>query len=169
MNLQTREAALTDATSIAHLHNESWKIAYKDIISNSYLSELSLEKRTAKWKQILTNPTGRVFVAVNGQKILGFCGSGKSRDENAIETTGEIYSIYIDPNETTKGLGTMLFERALESLREKGFSLVTLWVLEANAVGRRFYEKHGMKLDGDSKNFAVGDQSLKEVRYFKKL
>ena len=45
-------------------------------------------------------------------------------------------------------MGRELFEGVTRSLRDAGYTRATLWVLEANAPARRFYEKAGWSWDG---------------------
>jgi GNAT superfamily N-acetyltransferase len=64
------------------------------------------------------------------------------------ERTGEVPSIYVDPAMLGTGVGRELFEAAATALRDAGCTRATLWVLEANALARRFYEKAGWSWDG---------------------
>ena len=45
-------------------------------------------------------------------------------------------------------MGRELFEGVTRALRDAGYARATLWVLEANAPARRFYEKAGWSWDG---------------------
>ena len=54
--------------------------------------------------------------------------------------------------------------------REKGFSELTLWVLDANQRARKFYEKFEFVLDGSEKEDDRWDDFvISEVRYRKPL
>jgi hypothetical protein len=53
-------------------------------------------------------------------------------------------------------------------LASRGRFFATLWVLDANAQARRFYEAMGFELDGATKEVNLG-APLKAVRYRKKL
>jgi GNAT superfamily N-acetyltransferase len=81
-------------------------------------------------------------------RIVGFASFGPSRDEDASDRTGEVPAIYLDPAVLGTGVGRELFEAATTALRDAGFAHATLWVLEANAPARRFYEKAGWAWDG---------------------
>jgi hypothetical protein len=54
---------------------------------------------------------------------------------------------------------------ALERLAAAGFSEVTLWVLDANARARRFYQVDGFRADGAVKIDDRGTFQLRELRY----
>ena len=77
-----------------------------------------------------------------------FASYAPSRDEDAPEGTGEVPAIYVDPAAVGTGIGRELFAEAAVALQEAGFTRATLWVLEANASARRFYEKAGWSWDG---------------------
>jgi GNAT superfamily N-acetyltransferase len=50
-----------------------------------------------------------------------------------------LHSLYVAPERTGQGIGTMLLEIA-KSLRPRGLGL---WVFETNEGARRFYARHG--------------------------
>lgn len=54
---------------------------------------------------------------------------------------------------------------AILHLGRKGYSSVSLWVLEENQRARRFYEKAGFDLDGASKSIEIDESELREFRY----
>ncbi len=79
---------------------------------------------------------------------MGFASFAPSRDEDVPARTGEVPAIYVDPAVLGAGVGRELFEAATVALRDADFAKATLWVLEANALARRFYEKAGWAWDG---------------------
>lgn len=52
--MNIRLASVRDIEGIARVHVESWKSTYNGIISESFLSNLTVEKRTKNWKVIST-------------------------------------------------------------------------------------------------------------------
>ena len=52
----------------------------------------------------------------------------------------------------------------LDDLRER-FREAVLWVLDDNLRARRFYEKHGWRLDGASKHDVHLGVEVAEIRY----
>jgi GNAT superfamily N-acetyltransferase len=93
--------------------------------------------------------------------IVGFAGAGPSRDA---DEEGELYAIYIDASEWGRGTGDALMGVVLDHLRTR-FDTATLWVLDANARARRFYEKYGWAFDGAVEDFARANFVIPEVRY----
>src|SRR2546427_5765299 len=57
----------------------------------------SVEKRQAYWREAIEFCEPQVQVAIDGDKIVGFVGFDRSRDEKSRQTTGEIWAIYAAP------------------------------------------------------------------------
>ena len=47
-------------------------------------------------------------------------------------------------------MGTALLYRALDRLRDEGWTEVRLWVFAANRAARAFYARHGFETDGST-------------------
>lgn len=145
-----RPARPEDARGVAEVHVASWRHAYRGLLPDDSLERLSVDDREAMWLSVFAHPDPRsgAFVAEVEGRVVGFASFGPSRDEDVPERTGEVPAIYIDPTVLGTGLGRELFEAATIALRDAGFARATLWVLEANALARRFYEKVGWAWDG---------------------
>ena len=100
-----------------------------------------------------------------GARTLGFASTGPSRDEPGV---GELYAIYVDPDEWSRGAGRALIARAEERLAEE-YAEATLWVLEDNPRARRFYEAAGWRTDGARQAVERLGVSPPEIRYRKRL
>ena len=97
--------------------------------------------------------------------VLGFAATRPSRDADATPGTGEVNSIYLAPEAWGRGLGGELLERATDDLRTRGFTPLILWVIEANARGRRFYERAGWQPDGARQPIDFDGVLVDEIRY----
>ena len=165
--LRIRPATPDDARPIAEVHVASWREAYRDVLPPDFLERLSVDEREAQRLAALTDPeegSGTV-VAETGATIVGFAAFTRSRDDDAGPETGEIPAIYVAPEVVGTGVGRALFEAALDGLREAGFSRATLWVLEANARARRFYERAGWSWDGTVSDHQFECANRPIVRY----
>ncbi|MCA9382319.1 GNAT family N-acetyltransferase [Candidatus Dojkabacteria bacterium] len=160
-----------DAPTLAKIHVESWRFAYKGQIPDSYLESLSIEDRTESWQRILSpeNNQSKIFVLINDDAIQGFISVGVCRDEDLPNTNGEVYSIYLDPSAIGKSFGRKLFEYGENILKEQGYKTASLWVLKTNKHAKEFYEKAGWELDGTEKTETNKGVDLVEVRYKKTL
>ena len=93
---------------------------------------------------------------------------GKCRDEDKDASYGEIWGIYLLPEDWNKGIGSYFINWGLNELKKRGYKRVTLWVLEENVNARRFYEKIGFKHEGTRKELDLG-KKLTELRYEKEI
>jgi len=126
-------------------------------------------KRAATWTENLADPKRLLLVALDAEVIIGFCSFRPSRDAQAPAGVGEISAIYVEPARWRGGHGSALMAVALVEARERGFSELTLWVLEANAPARAFYEARGFVTDGAAKTSQAAGATLAEVRYRRSL
>jgi GNAT superfamily N-acetyltransferase len=145
-----RAARPEDARPVAEVHVDSWRHTYRGVLPDEYLDRLSVDDRESMWLGAFADPdpkSGALVAEADGH-LVGFASFGLSRDEDAPDGTGEVPAIYVEPAALGTGVGRELFAAVTETLRDAGFTRATLWVLEANASARRFYEKAGWSWDG---------------------
>lgn len=133
--MRIREARLEDASAIALVHIDAWRETYQGIIPDTYLVQLSHEKRTKQWEQTLVNQ--RVYVAVSGEEVVGFAQGGANRSD---AREGELYAIYVLQASQGQGLEKALFQRIAEDLAE--YETMQVSVLRDNPACQ-FYERFG--------------------------
>ena len=165
--MRVRQAVISDAKAIAKIHVKTWQCAYRGQMPDSHLDSLSVAKRTERWKEILSNPVPKKkdFVAELDGKVVGFVSVGASRDEDMDESTGEIWAMYVDPNNMHKGVGSALMEKSLVHLRSLGFTKATLWVLDTNEKTIKWYVHKGWRKEGKEKIEKEDTFDLREARY----
>src|SRR5262249_11553 len=113
-----------------------------------------------------------LWVAEDGQfhAVVGWISFGDSRDGDAPPAVGEIEAIYVLPSSWSIGIGRGLWEVARTRLLERGFTSVTLWVLEENARARAFYRAAGFAPNpASAKEITIGGKPLREIRYERNL
>ncbi len=93
-------------------------------------------------------------------------GSARHAGEGGL---GEIWAIYVDPEAQRRGVGRALMAAATRGLADRGFREAVLWVFEANAPARAFYERLGWAPDGAAKPLAIGGATPIELRYRRRL
>jgi len=164
--MQVRPAAVADGESIARIHVAAWQTAYRGLMPDAVLDNLSVEKRAAFWQTHLSSQPLQTFVAELNGAIIGFCDLVPSRDKDSNpKTAAEIVAIYIHPNHWRQGAGRALCHSALEAAGRKHFTAVTLWSLGSNIAARNFYEAMGFHLDGATKFETIGNHELHQVRF----
>lgn len=155
-----RVARPEDAAAIADVHTRTWQAAYAHVFGADRLGGIDAERRRAGWEREIAEHGG-VWVAEDGDRVVGFVSVGANRDD---EREGELYAIYVLPEAWGSGAGTRLMRAALEALRER-YATSVLWVLEDNPRARRFYEREGWTLDGGRKQEELLGVQVVEVRY----
>ncbi|MFL5798059.1 MAG: GNAT family N-acetyltransferase [Actinomycetota bacterium] len=166
--LSIRPANPSDAEAVAAVHVHGWQWGYRGLIPDGILDGLDVSERADRWRTIMTSEdrTASVYLAERGGRVVGFVSCGPARELNADdESTGEVYAIYQEPDVAGTGVGRALFRRAVEDLWNRGFDRAVLWVLETNALARRFYEREGWHTDGATKTENFQGFALHELRY----
>ena len=105
-----------------------------------------------------------VVLVADERGVVGFVSVGPSRDED-LPDSGELFAIYVHPEQVGCGVGRELIVAGLSVLRTAGFSDALLWVLEGNSTARRFYELGGWQADGSRKRDESMGFAIDEVRY----
>ena len=165
--MQVRRAVLDDAAAIAEVHTRSWQGAYEHVFGAERLAAIDVNGRRAMWERSLERGVRDVHVAVDGGgAVVGFVGTGPSRDPDA---AGELGEIYVLPEALGTGVGHALMAAAIEAMEARGYADAILWVLDDNPRARAFYEREGWAPDGAAKTDEFLGVPVTEVRYRRKL
>jgi GNAT superfamily N-acetyltransferase len=175
---RVRLAAPDDAPTIADIHVRSWRTTYRGLVPDPILDGLSIERRTSGWRGAIERQAGelaqapataleRTWVVETAVGVVGFAGSGPGRAESAppLAGSGEVYAIYLAPGSLGQGYGRTLFEHAVSDLHARAFDPIVVWVFEANATARRFYETAGFRPDGVRFTIDFDGVPIDEIRY----
>ena len=142
----------------AFVHWKCWQETYPGLVSQEYLSKLTLEKCEEKaflWRD-------NILVAKEGERVIGFVGFGDHGPEEP--DMGEVFALYVLPEYHGTGVGRQLMDAALEKLAS--YPHICLWLVKGNARALRFYEKCGFHMTGEEKFVqsvsAYGIRMLKE-------
>jgi ribosomal protein S18 acetylase RimI-like enzyme len=139
-----REARVEDAAGIARVHVDSWRSTYAGIVPDTYLANISYERRERRWCDILGNtPSNQYhFVAVNDEGyVVGFVSGGSERNADPMYQA-ELYSIYLLQEYQGQGIGRQLTYKLVEKFLQSGITSMLLWVFVDNPACR-FYEALG--------------------------
>lgn len=163
-----RYANIKDARTLGEIHSKSWKVAYKGIVPDEILKNITVEKRQAYFEKALTENWEEDAIIFKDNDAVGLICIGKCRDADKTDTCGEIWGIYLLPEYWNMGIGSELINWGINELKKRNYSKVILWVLEENTNARKFYEKVGFKHDGTVKEITIG-KKLVEYRYEKAI
>ncbi|MGH6816501.1 MAG: GNAT family N-acetyltransferase, partial [Hyphomicrobiaceae bacterium] len=114
--MKVRRSKPDDATALAQVFAESWRLAYRGIIPYLHLENLIQRRDTSWWKNSLRGQEP-ILVLEAGGTAAGYATCGASRTRGRHE--GEIYELYLTPNYQGLGLGEYLFEACRYELDQR--------------------------------------------------
>ncbi len=143
-----RPMTSADAPVVAALHAESWRSAYRGILSNHYLDQLADAERLAVWSQRLgALDDGRFgVVAQDGHAAVGFV----YVIANADPTWGSLIdNLHVALPVRSGGIGPQLLAAVARGIASRGWEpRAHLWVYDANVRARAFYARmHGREVE----------------------
>ena len=95
----------------------------------------------------LTNPLSNWFVAVEGDKVVGYIGSQAVMDE------ADIMNVAVSPEYRRQGIAQGLIDTLIKALQEKGVVCLFLEVRASNESAINLYDKNGFLQVGRRKNY----------------
>lgn len=164
--MRIRDVTPDDIETLARVHVDTWRIAYRHIFPASFLAGLSYETRAQRWRERLASAGPHQFTLAaedDTGALVGFAGGGPERDGTP-GYDGEIYAVYVLPTHQRRGIGRQLMLACAQRLAALGFRAVMLWALEENQQARAFYEALGGQLVS-RKPEVIGDTPVVEVAY----
>ena len=192
-----RSASVADAAQIAAVMRDSWFAAYDGIIAPVLIDQATAPDGGARIRQSFrTRPWQRMIAAVAREPrpagarddagdaapvgIVGYASFGPERDvlgmpwPHPLTPAGsdgrvaELYALYVHPAWWSTGTGRALMDQVLAKVCVAGYACITLWVLEANARARRFYQRAGFAPDG-ARHVLDDLGGVTEIRYRRML
>jgi GNAT superfamily N-acetyltransferase len=173
VSLVVRDAVESDADRLGRIKVAGWRAAYRGLLSDEALDRMDAEQLASDFSQGIVelrqhdSPDRFFLVAVQDDVVVGYVVAGRYRWDE-LPGAGEVYALYVDPGRWGRGAGRALMAAAEARLGALGHADAALWVLEANQVGRRFYEAVGWVADGESGERCEVDNAM-EVRYRRTL
>ena len=112
----------------------------------------------ADWERALADPAVEIYVAELAGEPIGTVAVGH----------GFLRNLYVLPEHQGTGVGSQLHDHGLDRLHALGHDEAKLWTLEGNEQGRRFYERRGWTLNGETRIVPFPPQPL-DVGYSRQL
>ena len=138
MEITLRYASPEDSEAIADVIIISRKVFL------SYAPLAHSDREVRQWIAEILVPSGEVVVAEKGPEIVGMIATSQEEESSWID------HLYLLPDFVGQGIGTLLMDRAKESLSQP----IRLFTFQENSGSRRFCERHGFQLirlsDGSS-------------------
>ena len=153
-----------DETFFALIQTESWKAAFRDILTPEVLENATqLPKAAAMYRRLLEQHIGHGYLLrVDGKP---HCIAWWDRSRDGADFGAELICIHSLPGNWRKGYGSRMMEAVLGDMKAAGFTKATLWVFQENRRARQFYEAHGFAPNGMTK----GGFDATEICYEKAL
>ena len=144
--VRLRLATPADAPGLARVFVLAWRSGYVGIVEEPVLDALD-EIEIADWLGTMTSSNGpTTWLAESADDgVLAFSRHGEDPEDSR---RGHIYSLYVDPAATGRGIAKALLDHDLQLLGERGLGTVTLWVFEHNQAARGLYTSFGFLPDG---------------------
>jgi len=143
--MKIRLAKDKDCVAIARLHRRT----IRKVNSKDYPKDIIdvWSARTSAERFRNSQDNCKRWVAVQGDKVVGFCDHGLN---------GEFWGLYVHKDYIGKGIGSQLLKTAENSLKKFGYKKTTL---KATVTAKNFYKKYGYKIIKKSFHL-VGDKKL---------
>ena len=175
-----RSASTADAAQISAVMRDSWFAAYDGIIAPALIDQATAPDGGARIRQSFRLRPWQKMIAAVDDGIVGYASFGPERD--VLDTpwpypltpagsdgqVAELYALYVHPAWWSTGTGRALMDHVLAKVCVAGYACITLWVLEANARARRFYQRAGFTPDG-TRHVLDDLGGVTEIRYRRAL
>ena len=143
MNCSVRKVRRGDEETLAFIQTESWKAAFKDIISPETLKKCTdKEKSKAMYKELIEKNIGSGYILSVGSKPHCIAWWDKARDER-FTGYAELICIHSLKDGWGKGYGGQMLDIVLSDMKAAGYEKAMLWVFEKNERARGFYQAKG--------------------------
>jgi ribosomal protein S18 acetylase RimI-like enzyme len=164
-----RIARLNDASAVGLVQAAVWRSAYGEVLPPEVLEQFDAASFARVWRDSLNNPPSPshvLLVACAGEQVVGFAAVGPSIDRDASQTSGEVLALGVHPDARRTGHGSRLLNAAVDTLRDKGFESMAIWLLAGDQDTRAFLSAAGLSPDGAYRDRVVDvDGALaREVR-----
>ena len=140
-----REAKPEDASAMARVRVDTWRAAYRGIVPDVTLDNLSYETTAKLLRRILweENQGEFGFVAESqGGQVVGIAVAGPVFTDKNAGFKGEVYILYVLPDFQNQGLGGALMKACAKRLAQLSLTPFMLWTY-AQGSARDFYERLG--------------------------
>ena len=143
MDCLIRKVRQGDEGSLAYIQTESWKAAFKDILSEETLQKCSDSNMAkAMYKQLLDENIGHGYILEIDSHPHCIAWWDKSRDNDMLGYA-ELICIHSLQDKWGRGYGKQMISKVMDDMKSAGYDKVMLWVFTNNVRARKFYESCG--------------------------
>src|SRR5262249_1069614 len=113
LEVSVRNARPGDASALATIFRESWRLAYTGILPALHLDREILRRAPTWWRRAIAAERN-LLVVLHGETVAGYATCGRARGGG--RDVGEIYELYLAPVYQGLGMGEHLFEACRATL-----------------------------------------------------
>jgi phosphinothricin acetyltransferase len=138
-----RRATRSDLPAITEIYNhyvETTPITFD-------VKRYSVQDREPWFAQFADRGRHQLFVAERAGRVVGYAGSMPFRPKAAYETTIEV-TIYLEPDEQSRGLGPRMYEKLFAALQSEDVHRALAGVTLPNEASVRMHARFGFALAG---------------------
>jgi len=163
--ITVKRVTLTDIAALQKIGRQTFEETFSDSNSEENMSTYLEESFTAeKLMAELQDPNSEFYFALSDEEVIGYLkiNFGASQTEVQDNKAMEIERIYASKAYHGKGIGQVLYDKAIEVAKAKKADYVWLGVWEENPRAIRFYEKNGF-VSFDKHIFTLGDDEQTDI------
>lgn len=143
-----RRVKAGDENTLAYIQTESWREAFREILSEEVLSKCTeFESVTEMYKMLLERQAANGYILELDGKPHCMAWWAAARDAD-MAGDAELICIHSLKGNWHQGYGKMMMERILDDIKSAGYPEVVLWVFDNNARAIGFYETLGFTATG---------------------
>lgn len=162
--IEIRNIRKTDIPQVVNININAWKTAYKGIIDDDYLDNMSKEDKIKRREEDYKN-NGFIVATINDE-IVGFC---RYIDNNSLspeieDVDCEIIALYVDNELKKQGIGRKMLEYVKNEFKDKGKKKMVLWCLKENKEAKKFYERTCGRIIKE-REYQIGNKKYIEVAF----
>jgi GNAT superfamily N-acetyltransferase len=145
VTVEVRRATRPDTADVNAVYLESWRAGYAGLLADDVLNAQVQRRARYDWLEIIERSDRFVAVAEDRQ-IVGVveCEHSPSPGQQPW-----VQMLYVVRKSWGTSAADALLDRAIAAIDRAEHPAAWLRVVEANARARRFYERHGWRLDPD--------------------
>ena len=163
--ITVKRVTLTDIAALQKIGRQTFEETFSDSNSEENMATYLEKSFTAKKLMAeLQDPNSEFYFALSDEEVIGYLkiNFGASQTEVQDHKAMEIERIYASKAYHGKGVGQVLYDKAIEVAKAKKADYVWLGVWEENPRAIRFYEKNGF-VSFDKHIFTLGDDEQTDI------
>ncbi|MEH0070542.1 GNAT family N-acetyltransferase [Pannonibacter sp. Pt2-lr] len=146
--VELRPARHDDTASLAAVHAEAWRLAYRGMLDGLDLERFVARRSRGWWHDAIDKGVEIEVLEVAGE-VAGYASYGPCRMRGT-GCAGELYELYLKPEYQGLGFGRRLFASVRTCLERRGLKGLAVRVLTDNEPACGFYAALGGVLTGRS-------------------